>query len=230
MPINAPVLPAPVAEATSTGGASPSPAAGGRLCPDCGTPGAGRFCEVDGFDFEAQHPSAQNPPAHKPVPDSAAGLPQPRPDGISQAAVTGKPTPPSHGTLRLVVFADRAYHDRMAAIDAPDADSVAFPVFCPERRFALAAGQHLLIGRRSRSRGIEPDIDLTGPPEDVGVSHAHAVLMSTSDGAWTVVDLGSSNGTYLNDSTDPLKPNVPAPVKEGDQIHVGAWTTMTITS
>ncbi|GAA2387092.1 FHA domain-containing protein [Dactylosporangium salmoneum] len=224
-PINAPVLPTPLADVTSTGGASPAPEAGGQLCPDCGTSRNGRFCEVDGFDFEALNPSA-----HRPVPDNGASLPRPQPGAISPAAVTGAPTPPSPGTLRLVVSADRAYHDRMAAIDAPDADSVAFPAFCPERRFALADGRHLLIGRRSRSRGIEPDIDLTGPPEDVGVSHAHAVLMSTSDGAWTVVDLGSSNGTYLNDSTDPVVPNVPTPVKEGDRIHVGAWTTMTITS
>ncbi|MFG2041407.1 FHA domain-containing protein [Dactylosporangium sp. NPDC048998] len=215
-PINAPVLPTPIAEVASAGGAPPASAAGGQMCPDCSTPRNGRFCEVDGFDFEAQN------------------LPAQQPDGISQTTVTGTPTPlpasPSNGVLRLVVSADRAYHDRMAAIDAPDADSVAFPVFCPERRFALADGQHLLIGRRSRSRGIEPNIDLTGPPEDVGVSHAHAVLMSTPDGAWTIVDLGSSNGTYLNDSTDPLKPNVPTPVKEGDQIHVGAWTTLTIIS
>jgi hypothetical protein len=220
-PINAPVLPPPVAQETPR----PAPTTGGLECPDCGTPCTGRFCEVDGFDFEAQ-----TPPAHQPAPDSTASPPQP--DGISQPAVTGTPTPaPSpNGALRLVVSADRAYHDRMAAVDDPDAQRVAFPVFCPDRRFALTEGQQLLIGRRSRSRGIEPNIDLTGPPEDVGVSHAHAVLMSTAAGAWTVVDLGSSNGTYLNDSTDPLKPNVPAPVKPGDRIHLGAWTTLTITA
>ncbi|GAA4261203.1 FHA domain-containing protein [Dactylosporangium darangshiense] len=226
-PINAPMLPAPIAEVTPASVGWPAPAAGGQECPDCGSPRSGRFCEVDGFDFEAQ-----TPPAQKPAPDSTTSTPQP--DGISQTAVTGTstptPTPSANGVLRLVVAADRAYHERMAAVDAPDAESVAFPVFCPERRFTLAEGQQLLIGRRSRSRGIEPNIDLTGPPEDVGVSHAHAVLMSTSDGAWTVVDLGSSNGTYLNDSTDPLKPNVPTPVKQGDQIHLGAWTTLTITS
>jgi FHA domain len=129
--------------------------------------------------------------------------------------------------LKLLVAADRAYHSRMAAIDAPDAEAVAFPVFCPERRFALIGGQ-LLIGRRSRSRGIEPEIDLTGPPEDAGVSHSHAALVSTPDGGWAVVDLGSSNGTYINDSTKPIEPNKPVPVKEGDQIHVGAWTTLTL--
>jgi hypothetical protein len=137
------------------------------------------------------------------------------------------PSPDGGPQLRLLVAADRAYHARMAAIDAPDAEAVAFPIFCPDRKFVLSGGQ-LLIGRRSRSRGIEPEIDLTGPPEDAGVSHSHAALVSTPDGGWAVVDLGSSNGTYINDDTTPIAPNKPVPVKEGDQIHVGAWTTLTL--
>jgi hypothetical protein len=150
--------------------------------------------------------------------------------GRPGTASTPVAPPPAEGggaQLKLLVAADRAYHARMAAIDAPDAEAVAFPVFCPDRRFLLSGGQ-MLIGRRSRSRGIEPEIDLTGPPEDAGVSHSHAALVSTPDGGWAVVDLGSSNGTYINDSTKPIEPNKPVPVKEGDQIHVGAWTTLTL--
>src|SRR5439155_1693102 len=66
-----------------------------------------------------------------------------------------------------VVAADREYYDREAG------DEVAFPVGCPERVFALA-GDRVLIGRRSVSRGINPDIDLSGAPEDTGISRAHA--------------------------------------------------------
>ena len=94
------------------------------------------------------------------------------------------------------------------------------------RRYPL--GQTLLIGRTSRSRGIQPDIDLTGPPEDAGVSHAHALLVADPDGGWSVVDLDSANGTYHNEGTDPITANVPVPVKDGDRIHVGAWTTLTL--
>ncbi len=94
----------------------------------------------------------------------------------------------------------------------------------------VAARQPEVEVAASRSRGIEPEIDLTGPPEDAGVSHSHAALVSTPDGGWAVVDLGSSNGTYINDSTTPIAPNKPIPVKEGDQIHVGAWTTLTLLS
>ena len=89
---------------------------------------------------------------------------------------------------RVVVTADRAYFDRMSAVADADAAEVAFPAYCPERRFVLA-GSEVLIGRHSRSRGIEPEIDLTGPPEDAGVSHAHALFVANPDGGWNIVDL-----------------------------------------
>jgi len=130
-------------------------------------------------------------------------------------------------TWRVVVTADREYHARMEAAAEEDAERLAFPAYCPERRFDLD-GEEVLIGRRSRSRGIEPAIDLTGPPEDAGVSHAHALLVRTPEGTWTVVDLGSANGTYVNDAADPIAANQPVPVSDGDRIHVGAWTTLTL--
>ena len=49
------------------------------------------------------------------------------------------------------------------------------PPSSPERRFQLS-GAEVRIGRRSVSRRIEPEIDLTGPPTDPGVSRLHAVL------------------------------------------------------
>src|SRR5437763_8653693 len=123
--------------------------------------------------------------------------------------------------------ADPAYHRRNWNLSAPEPQRIPYPPFCPERRFPLRTTQSL-IGRRRPSRGIEPDIDLTGPPEDAAVSHSHALLVASGDNGWTVVDLASANGTYLNDSTEPIEPHVPVPVKDGDRIHVGAWTTLTV--
>jgi hypothetical protein len=157
--------------------------------------------------------------ANSPAPAGEAGIP-----------VTAGSILPSRGAVsdwRVVVTADRAYHARMASASMPDAQPIAFPAFCPERRFALGGGQ-VLIGRRSRSRGIEPQIDLTGPPEDAGVSHAHALLVVGQDGNWSVVDLDSANGTYVNESGDPIAANVPVPLADGDRVHVGAWTTLTV--
>jgi hypothetical protein len=234
----APVTGTPASVPAAPTSAPPAAGSGGP-CPVCSAPRTGRFCEQCGWDFLSEAtptpmatPTPTPTPTPAPAPDStptSTGMPTPAPAATSSAAPTPQPSPgPSpDAPLKLLVSADRDYHARMAAIDAPDAEVVAFPVFCPDRRFALTGGT-LLIGRRSRSRGIEPEIDLTGPPEDAGVSHSHAALMSTSDGGWAVIDLGSSNGTYINDSTTPIEPNMPVPVREGDQIHVGAWTTLTL--
>ncbi len=105
---------------------------------------------------------------------------------------------------------------------------MAFPRYCPERAFSLT-GPQIRIGRRSRSRGITPEIDLTGPPEDTGVSHLHALLVSTSDG-WAVVDPGSTNGITINGAGEPIAVDRPVPLADGDRIHLGAWTTITLSA
>jgi len=128
---------------------------------------------------------------------------------------------------RLLVSADRVYHARMEEQAEPDSPPIPFPAFCPERRFELPPGQ-ALIGRRSRSRGIEPDVDLSGPPADPAVSHAHALLIAQPDGTWAVVDLESANGTFVGDDPDPIESNVPKPLRDGDVIHLGAWTSLTM--
>lgn len=126
---------------------------------------------------------------------------------------------------RLTARADRKYHDFVVASGA----TVEFPAFCPDRRFELRRGR-LLIGRRSVSRGIEPQIDLTGPPEDTSVGRSHAVLLTSPDNSWNLIDLDSVNGTYLNYSPAPIEPNAPVPVGNGDLIHVGGWTTLILSA
>jgi hypothetical protein len=124
------------------------------------------------------------------------------------------------------VTADRAYYDTVRAAGGPDAAEISFPAYCPERRFRLS-GTEVRIGRRSLSRGIDPEIDLTGPPTDPGVSRMHAVLIASPDGSWSVVDPGSENGTLVNGSE--VRPGQTVPLHDGDRIHLGAWTALTIT-
>jgi hypothetical protein len=166
-------------------------------CRVCGTPLAGRFCERCGHDALSSEPAP-------PPPDRST-------------------TPASWS---VVAVADRGHFEAILAMNGPDAGLVGFPQFCPERRFLLR-GDRALVGRRNPRRGIEPEIDLAGPPEDLGVSHSHALLIAQPDGSWAVVDVGSANGTYLNDDhTAPIKQNTPIPIGDGDRMHVGAWTTL----
>jgi hypothetical protein len=130
-------------------------------------------------------------------------------------------------TWVLVVTADRTYHEFVRRAGNAAAAGILFPDICPERRFRLR-GEQLLIGRRSASRGIAPDVDLTGPPHDPAIGRAHAMLVARPDGSWTLVDLASANGTFLNYAPDPVRPNVPVPLDAGDRIHVGGWTTLTL--
>ncbi|MFC4857611.1 FHA domain-containing protein [Actinophytocola glycyrrhizae] len=181
----------------------------GATCKACGADLAGRFCEACGHDSMAALPAAP-PPA--PVVEPAPPVPA---DRLPEAT-----------TWTATVTADRAYYDSVMAVDGPDAASIAFPPYCPDRHFPLQ-GKQISIGRQSRSRGIAPDIDLIGPPEDPGVSHLHAVLVAQQDGSWSIVDLDSANGTVVNDE-NPLRPNTPRPLGEGDRVYIGAWTRITL--
>jgi len=124
-----------------------------------------------------------------------------------------------------VATADRAYFDSVVAATGPDAAAVQFPEYCPERRFRLF-GPEMRIGRRSPSRGLEPEIDLSGPPADPGVSHLHAVLIADEDGGWAVFDPGSANGTLVNGRE--MAPGSRVRLQDGDRISLGAWTVLTI--
>ena len=126
-----------------------------------------------------------------------------------------------------VVTADRDYYDSVQANGGPGAEGISFPVYCPQRRFRLA-GAEVRVGRRSAHSGIDPEIDLTGPPADPGVSRLHAVLLRDADGSWSVVDPGSANGTLVNGSE--IARDQIVPLHDGDRIHLGAWTELRIIS
>jgi serine/threonine protein kinase len=134
------------------------------------------------------------------------------------------------GTWSAVVAADRDYYRSVWATDVSPEEITPFPEDSPVRRFPLS-GTELLIGRRSTSKGIHPEIDLTlpqgGPLTDTGVSREHAKLVAGPDGNWSIVDLGTENGTLVNGREIPA--STPIPLRHGDQINLGMWTVITIT-
>ncbi|MFE5940431.1 FHA domain-containing protein [Streptomyces sp. NPDC056470] len=122
---------------------------------------------------------------------------------------------------------DREYFLAMMQRSGPEATGLNLPAYSPEKHLPLQ-GNQVSIGRRRHSTGESPDIDLSVPPEDPGVSHQHAVLVQQPDGSWAVVDQNSTNGTTINGAEEPIQPYVPVQLQDGDRVHVGAWTTITV--
>ena len=223
----------PAPEATpgqAPGGVSPAEDG----CPRCGVPRTGQFCESCGFDFKAASPGTVGPTSPSPPSPQTAVLPQPAPSPqaapsaqAGSSAPVPSATPANDAAWAIVVTADRAYYDSVQEAGGPDAAAIGFPAYCPERRFRLA-GSEVHVGRRSESRGIHPEIDLTGPPADPGVSRLHVVLVRAPDGTWSVVDPGSANGTLVNGNE--IRAGETVPLRDGDVIHLGAWTALTVTS
>ena len=175
-----------------------SPVKAATVCPACNAPISGRFCEECGHDSALPEPAA------------AKAAPQ-----STEAAVSVEWT--------ATVTADREYYKRVIARGGPD--TVEFPEFFPERRIVLYGTT--LIGRTNRKQGVDPGIDLGIHPGDRGVSTQHAVLRFRDSGL-TITDLGSTNGTSVNDSDDLLGNGIETALADGDSIHVGAWTTITV--
>jgi hypothetical protein len=218
--------------AVSVSSAMPPPSSASSAagaCPACGAPKTpGAFCEACGYNFASGAlPSsvtssyASSLTSAEPLPSVATSVP-PVPGPIQGPRPTA-----SASTWTAAVAADRVYYDRVKADSGDEAAGIEFPTYVPERRFPLA-GPEMRIGRRSPSRGLDPEIDLTGPPTDPGISRLHAVLIATPDGGWAVLDPGSANGTQVNGTDIPTGEQIP--LHDGDRIAMGAWTTITVSS
>ena len=62
------------------------------------------------------------------------------------------------------------------------------------------------------------DFDLASLSMDYGISRVHASLRQTDNG-YQITDLGSSNGTWLEN--DRLIPKIPYDVESGDRVRIG---------
>jgi len=120
----------------------------------------------------------------------------------------------------LVIEADPAFHARFAG-------DIAFPQdVAPQRMPAEAA--ELRIGRvDARSNGADAP-RINGAADDPGLSRRHAVLRRLGSGAYAIEDLGSTNGTEVNGQQ--IAAGEPVTLADGDRVHLGAWTGITIRS
>lgn len=81
--------------------------------------------------------------------------------------------------------------------------------------------EEMLVGRYDEDSGTDPAIDLA--PQEVSletktVSRRHAIIRTDGE-TWTIEDLASTNGTYVNE--DDLPPGKRWTFKAGDTIRIG---------
>lgn len=73
------------------------------------------------------------------------------------------------------------------------------------------------IGRRDPRKHHYPELDLA--EHDRGVASRNHATINLDNDMYTLTDLGSTNGTLINDVRIP--PNAPQPLRSGDRIRVG---------
>jgi hypothetical protein len=86
-------------------------------------------------------------------------------------------------------------------------------------RIELPLSKEVVLGRLDASRAVFPDVDLTNEQGmEKGVSRRHARISRREDQVF-IEDLNSLNGTFLNATR--LVPELPYPIKDGDQVQLG---------
>jgi pSer/pThr/pTyr-binding forkhead associated (FHA) protein len=83
----------------------------------------------------------------------------------------------------------------------------------------IPAKDEVMIGREDPISEVFPDVDLTNlGGMEKGVSRKHAVI-HRSGVDYTVEDMGSTNGTYINKKR--IQPHAPQAIKPGDEVKFG---------
>jgi hypothetical protein len=149
------------------------------------------------------------------------GEPRSDPDGrfcevcrYDFVARTGGPPPaaaPAKNAVAwsLVLTVDPSLDTEPDPASPPPADT--------ERVFPVEQ-REMLVGRRDDRQNLHPAI----PLHDPGASRRHAKFLLGGDGAVSLHDLGSTNGTKLN-GAEVVAGSI-HPLKDGDEVTLGRWT------
>lgn len=179
-----------------------------ETCPECGAPREQSdvtFCEICGYNFitgargEIPMPENTAPPALVSV------------EEIPEALSVPLHTAPQGWELTVTV------DPTLREPGSPEAPEGLGPFV-----FSLTESVSL-IGRRSETRAIFPEIPLT---HDDAVSHRHALLQLTPDKALLLRDIGASNGTRVNGQE--IAPMADHSLGDGDQITLGHWSRIRV--
>lgn len=141
------------------------------------------------------------------------------------------PERPSETTSTISISGIEAY-------DAEATGQTQMPALSPEAQAAVDAlpvGSALLVVRRGPNSGsrflLDGDLTTAGRHpqsdiflDDVTVSRRHVEFRRTPEGTFTVADVGSLNGTYVN-----REPVDTAVLVNGDEVQIGKFRLVFIT-
>ncbi|HKR66414.1 MAG TPA: cyclic nucleotide-binding domain-containing protein [Thermoanaerobaculia bacterium] len=85
--------------------------------------------------------------------------------------------------------------------------------------FFFSNGDETTIGRADPVTGILPDVDLTPVDNNRSVSRRHAKIIRTGGDYHVLEEVGTVNGTYVNDQRIPT--GVPVTLHNGDLLKIG---------
>ena len=85
--------------------------------------------------------------------------------------------------------------------------------------FFFTNGDETTIGRADPVTGILPDIDLTAVDTNRSVSRRHAKIIRSGEDFHVLEEVGTVNGTYVNEQRIPT--GVPVTLHNGDMVKIG---------
>lgn len=85
--------------------------------------------------------------------------------------------------------------------------------------FFFSSGDETSIGRADPVTGILPDVDLTAVDTNRSVSRRHAKILKGGDEYHVLEEVGTVNGTYVNEQRIPT--GVPVTLHNGDLVKIG---------
>ncbi len=211
---------------------------GGKVCENCQSVCGidDIFCERCGYDFitgsmpgAATSESVGVAGATGPVPTpSPASTPSPATQNSVPSVLDTEPQQVvgSVGRVLIDIGFDREYFASVVT-----EGEVSVPTQMPtDQRLELHGGE-LHVGRTSASRGVHPTIDVEALTGDPAVSSQHAVLRVADDGSATIIDVGSTNGTFVGSyAGDPITQGVSVDLPPGLPVYLGAWTRLVVVS
>jgi CRP-like cAMP-binding protein len=124
-------------------------------------------------------------------------------DRLAGQAVDAEHSPPYDSTQ---LAKEKARSHRLVDLASGDA-------------FYLANSDTTTIGRSDPVTGIRPDIDLSSIDQSRSVSRRHAKIIRQAEGYAIFEDVGTVNGTFVNDQRIPT--GVAVPIRHGDRVKIG---------